>query len=155
MKQKRNSSEDLVAPCGMYCALCSGYLAMKNDVKRNGVRMSYCHGCRPRGKTCAFLKKKCPHLLNHTVQFCYECSDFPCDPLKHLDTRYRTLFRTSFIENLRCIQQQGMNHFLDDQKKKWRCPTCGDLRSCHNGLCFHCQIDVLQKKKKRYRWDDE
>ena len=30
---------DLIAPCGMNCAICSGYLAYKNDVKNKGVRL--------------------------------------------------------------------------------------------------------------------
>jgi hypothetical protein len=153
--KKKNSPEDLVAPCGMYCALCSGYLALKNDVKRKGVRIPYCQGCRPREKKCAFLKKRCNLLLNHTVHFCFECNDFPCEHLKHMDSRYRTLFRTSFIENLRYIEKKGMEHFLIAQKKRWRCPTCGGFLCCHNGLCFRCDIDILRKKKKRFRWEDE
>jgi hypothetical protein len=155
MKPPQSSLEDLVAPCGMYCALCSGYLALQNDVKNKGIRMPYCQGCRSRNKKCAFLKKRCSLLLNRTVAFCYECNDFPCEPLKHLDTRYRMLFKTSFIENLQCIEKKGIRQFLDEQEKKWRCPTCGGLLCCHNGLCFHCDIVELKQKKNRYRWGDE
>ncbi|MHB8104356.1 MAG: DUF3795 domain-containing protein, partial [Dehalococcoidales bacterium] len=52
----------LVAPCGMNCGLCSAYLAMKNDLKKLGIQRSYCAGCRPRGKNCAFMKKNCELL---------------------------------------------------------------------------------------------
>jgi hypothetical protein len=31
-------NEDLIAPCGMNCALCASYLVMKNDLKRKGFR---------------------------------------------------------------------------------------------------------------------
>jgi len=62
MKAVRDS--ELVSPCGMNCAVCSGYLAFKNDVKRKGIRMPYCLGCRPRNKNCAFLKKHCSKLSN-------------------------------------------------------------------------------------------
>ena len=44
---------ELIAPCGMNCNLCSGYLAYHNDTKNNGFRTSYCIGCRPRKKNCA------------------------------------------------------------------------------------------------------
>ncbi len=47
--------EELIAPCGMDCAVCSSYLALKNDVRAKGVRMAYCKGCRPRDKKCSFL----------------------------------------------------------------------------------------------------
>jgi len=62
--------KELIAPCGMNCAVCSGYLALKNDVKAKGVRMPYCKGCRPRDKKCAFLKKRCDLLLNKQLEYC-------------------------------------------------------------------------------------
>ncbi|MGA3288914.1 MAG: DUF3795 domain-containing protein [Candidatus Bathyarchaeia archaeon] len=60
---KATVNPELIAPCGMNCALCSGYLALKNDVKSKGVRMSYCTSCRPRNKNCSFLKKKMPNAI--------------------------------------------------------------------------------------------
>jgi Protein of unknown function (DUF3795) len=154
MKTK-NSAEELIAPCGMNCALCSGYLALKNDVKNQGVQIPYCHGCRPRDKKCAFLKKRCSQLLTHEVNFCYECKDFPCENLKHIDMRYQKFYKMSFIENLLSIEKNGVDRFFSTQKKKWKCPTCDGFLCCHNGLCFHCDIDTLKKKKKKYRWEDE
>ncbi len=35
----------LIAPCGMNRSICGGYIALQNDIKRTGVRMSYCTGC--------------------------------------------------------------------------------------------------------------
>jgi hypothetical protein len=140
-KMKKSFTPDLIAPCGMNCNVCSGYLAMQHDVKSKGLRMPYCLGCRPRDKKCAFLKKGCQRLLNHTVQFCYECSKYPCEKLKHIDTRYQTFFRMSLLENLADIKANGMEKFLRTQEEKWSCPTCGGVKCCHNGLCFFCDIE--------------
>jgi hypothetical protein len=153
MKTK-NSVEALIAPCGMNCAVCSSYLGLQNDVKSKGVRIPYCEGCRPRDKQCAFLKKRCEKLLNKEVVFCYECKDFPCENLKKIDHRYQKFYKMSFIENLQAIEKNGVDRFFHTQEEKWRCPTCGRLICCHNGLCFHCDIDSLKKKKKKYRWED-
>ena len=144
----------LVAPCGMNCAVCSGYLALKHNVKSKGVRMPYCKGCRPRDKKCAFLKKKCEFLMNNKLQFCYECGDFPCERLKRIDKRYRTFFRMSLIENLESIRENGMSDFLKTQGRKWRCPECGGVVCCHNGICFDCSLEKLKSKKKLYRWEN-
>jgi len=148
---------ELIAPCGMNCAVCSGYLALKNDVKNKGIRMPYCEGCRPRDKKCAFLKKRCELLLNNKVEFCYECEDFPCKELKHVDKRYQTLYRMSLIGNLELIKEKGMPEFLETQEETWRCPECGELICCHNGLCFKCNVDELRERaldrKKLYRWE--
>jgi hypothetical protein len=152
---KNHFSSELIAPCGMNCNICSGYLAIHHELRNKGIRISYCKGCRPRDKQCAFLKKRCSRLSNHTVQFCYECKEYPCQELKHLDTRYQTFFRMSPLENLAEIKTKGMENFLRTQEKRWRCPTCGGTRCCHNGLCFHCDREILKTKKKIYRWEDD
>ena len=146
--------KELISPCGMNCALCSGHLALRHDVKNKGVRIPYCTGCRPRDKQCAFLKKRCTRLLEKQVVFCFECPEFPCKDLQHLDTRYCSLFHMSMIENLKYIQKQGMKKFLEKEQNQWKCPTCGDVICCHNGICFRCGIAGLQQKKKKYRWEE-
>jgi len=153
MQQGKFKSE-LIAPCGMNCTICSGYLALKHDVKSKGIRMPYCKGCRPRDKKCAFLKKKCKLLLNNKVEFCYECKDFPCERLKHIDKRYQTFFQMSLIDNLEFIKKNGITNFLKIQEKKWQCPKCGEVICCHNGICFNCGSDKLRNKKKLYRWEE-
>ena len=147
--------EELVAPCGMNCNVCAAYLAVTNDVKSKGLRMMYCIGCRPRNKPCAFLKKECSILRKNEVRYCYECPTFPCDRLSAIDTRYRTQFRMSEIENLKNIRDKGIKSFLKAEEKRWRCPKCGGVISCHNGLCFVCDLDILRKKKRPYQWDKE
>lgn len=149
-----NMRKELIAPCGMNCAVCSGYLALKYDIKAKGIRMPYCKGCRPRDKKCAFLKKRCDLLLNDQVEYCYECRDFPCENLKHLDKRYRTLFHMSFFDNLNFIKEQGIEEFLEKQKEEWKCSDCGGVICCHNGICFSCSFETLKNKKKIYRWEE-
>jgi hypothetical protein len=144
----------LIAPCGMNCALCASYIAQKNDLKTKGIRMPYCAGCRPRNKQCSFIKKRCSKLLTGEVVFCYECADFPCNNLKAIDARYSSRYRMSMVENLHFINVQGMEKFLKMQQEKWKCPTCGGLICCHNGLCFNCDLEKLKAKKKVYQWED-
>lgn len=146
--------KELIAPCGMNCAVCSGYLALKHDVKVTGVRMPYCKGCRPREKKCAFLKKRCDLLLNKQVEVCNECKGFPCENLKHPDKRYQTHFHMSFLDNLNFIKEHGMDKFLEKQKEEWKCPDCDGVICCHNGICFSCSLEKLREKKKIYRWED-
>ncbi|TET46059.1 MAG: DUF3795 domain-containing protein [Dehalococcoidia bacterium] len=130
----------LAAPCGMNCAICSGYLAYKNHPRFKGI-VSYCRGCRPRNKQCAFLKKRCADnlkLLAGEVNFCFECNCFPCEGLKHLDARYRREFNMSMIENLMEIKENGLDGFLEKQYQKYACQRCGDLISVHSQKCFSC-----------------
>lgn len=137
---------ELVAPCGMNCALCMSYLAMRYDVKSKGVMMPYCAGCRPRGKMCAFIKKRCELILKNKVQFCHECKEYPCAKLERLDASYRKRYQTSFIRNLDSIKKNGITKFLKAQRKKRRCPRCGGIICVHNNKCFHCDIGKMKKE---------
>jgi hypothetical protein len=146
-------SKELIAPCGMNCALCANYLAGDYEVRERGVRMPSCAGCRPRGKMCAYLKKRCELLKKQRVEFCYECPDMPCHELQMIDKRYRERYRMSMIENLRAIRTNGLDAFLKAQAEVWRCVRCGGTISCHNGLCFSCDFEALAAKKSKYRWE--
>jgi rubrerythrin len=61
----------------------------------------------------------------------------------------------SMMENLGYIKERGMNEFLEKEEKKWRCPECGGVISCHNGICYTCGLDKLKAKRRKYRWEDE
>jgi hypothetical protein len=147
--------EELIAPCGMNCGICTGYLSFKYAVSDRGLRMPSCPGCRPRNKNCAFLKKRCSLLIAGAVQYCYQCDDFPCKNLEHLDKRYRNLYRMSMIENLEYIKKEGIRSFLQKETDKWKCPDCREIICCHNGICYNCGLEKLKTKKKLYRWEDD
>ena len=144
--------EILIAPCGMNCALCSSYLAQKYDLKNKGLRKSYCAGCRPRGKNCAFMKRNCELIGEGRIKYCYLCEKFPCKRLKHLDERYRKKYHMSMIENLKDIKGSGIAAFLAREEKKWKCVTCGEAISCHDGFCYNCETEDLKKNKKKDGW---
>jgi len=148
----KNMQEILIAPCGMNCALCSSYLSMKNDLRKTGIMKTYCDGCRPRGKNCAFMKKSCELLGEGKVQFCFECEDFPCRRLKALNKRYSAKYHMSMIENLTYIRDRGMEKFLKSEEKKWKCPDCGQVICCHNGICYSCGLEKLKNRKILYAW---
>jgi Protein of unknown function (DUF3795) len=147
---------ELIAPCGMNCAICSRHLALENDVQKKGIKIPYCAGCRPSGKKCAF-QKRCEKklLINKKVRFCNGCENFPCESLKRLDNRYRTFFHMSMIDNLTFMKDEGMKKFLKAQGIKWQCSKCGGVVSCHNGICFSCGLGELKNRKKMYRWVDQ
>jgi ribosomal protein L40E len=155
MKDASIFKNELIAPCGMNCALCAGYLALKNDIKKNGVMIPYCNGCRPRDKKCAYLKRGCENIRDKKIMYCYECDIFPCDNLIHLDKRYKKFYKMSMLDNLIFIQEEGLKKFLEKEKQKWICRECGGMLSCHNGICFQCGMDKLRNKKRLYRWSEE
>jgi len=145
---------ELIAPCGMNCALCWAYQAMQYDLQKKGIHRKYCPGCIPRGEHCRHMRDSCDIVGKGLVRFCFECESYPCERLKRLDKRYRTKYHMSMIENLYAIRDKGMDAFLKDQENRWVCGKCGDhLLCCHNGLCLACDLEkVLQNP--RFRWGE-
>ena len=133
-------SEELIAPCGMNCGICLGFFGYTMSGKK---RKNECIGCNPSGKSCAHLKKFCEKLTKKEIEYCYECKDFPCIHLEKLDQSYQKRFNMSMIENLRMIKKHGMDAFLKEQEKKYKCPECGEIICVHNGKCYSC--DTLIK----------
>ena len=145
----------LIAPCGANCSVCSSYLAMKNGLKKTGIMTRYCRGCGPRGKGCGFTRMGCELLINQRVRFCFECEEFPCYRNKETDERYRNRFHVSLLENLYFIKENGVEKFLEKEEEKWKCPECGGVISCHNGICYSCGLEKLRNKEKKHRWEGD
>lgn len=140
--------EELIAPCGMNCELCVSYIFSKHDLNKQGFHKQYCEGCIPRGKHCTFaLSRKCDLIKTGKIRYCFMCDNFPCDGLKRLDKRYRTKYNMSMIDNLNNIKIKGIEKFLLEQKNKWECNACKELKCCHTNSCLNCNIDELKKKK--------
>ena len=101
----------LIAPCGMNCGICKAYLRQNNP----------CRGCnyaqQNRPKTIANCQLRI--CRERRGSFCYDCTNYPCDRLKHLDNRYRTRYGMSEIENLEYIRDKGIEEFLEQERKKW------------------------------------
>jgi hypothetical protein len=119
----------------MNCGICIAYFGYRLDGDK---RAKPCIGCRPSKKNCAFIMKRCKYLPKKEVEFCYECKDFPCGNLRKLDTRYRTRFKMSMIENLEFIKKNGIDKFLTHQKEKYKCHECGGIICVHDGKCYSC-----------------
>ena len=136
MKHVDTNKELLIAPCGMNCSICLGYLREKN--KCSGCRIDsenkprYCYTCRI--KNCEFLKET-------KSGFCFDCKKIPCTRLKQLDKRYRTRYGMSMIENLTFIKESGIEKFVNKETIRWRCKKCGGTICVHRGYCLSCKLN--------------
>jgi hypothetical protein len=128
---------ELIAPCGMNCALCRAYNAYIHVIPRQRGKVTHCTGCLPRAKNC-YIKRGCKKLSKHQIQSCSECETMPCKKLDHLDQRYRERYSMSMVENLKIIKTQGIQEFLKSQAERYTCPSCGDVVCVHDGKCYSC-----------------
>jgi catechol 2,3-dioxygenase-like lactoylglutathione lyase family enzyme len=132
-------TEDLIAPCGMNCRICIGYFGYTMNGNKRKMR---CIGCKPRDKSCAFLKKYCKKLTKKELDYCYECSDFPCYHLNKIDNLYQERYNMSMIKNIKDIKSYGMKKFLKEQHIRYKCQECSGVICVHNGKCYSCGKEI-------------
>lgn len=129
--------KELITPCGMNCGICKYHYREKKP----------CPGCRKLDKkipTTRFrcIVRECEILKNRKWNYCSDkCNNYPCKRLKALDKRYSTKYHMSMLENLKLINEKGMDVFLDKEEKKWTCPKCGGIVTCHGGKCLTCGFE--------------
>lgn len=123
----------LIAPCGMNCGLCSGYLRAKKQCPGcrgdDASKPNYCVACRI---------KNCEQLSGGDLSFCGDCETFPCKRLKQLDKRYQAKYSMSMLENLQTIREIGLDEFVAREKTRWTCLECGGLICVHKVHCLAC-----------------
>lgn len=140
MNIKSTIKSILIAPCGMNCGICMGYLREKRK----------CPGCRGsdtnKSKSCVLCRiKNCPRLIKNGWKYCFSCDIMPCERLKHLDKRYRTKYGMSMVENLAGIRRLGIIKFVKNERSRWKCPKCGGTICVHRGYCYNCGKKIRKR----------
>ena len=124
----------LTAACGRDCFNCYFYLAKENEnirkmfseklnVPQDKVQ---CNGCREIRGDCQILKNygfngKCKIygcVSSHNVNFCYECSDFPCDLLHPLADGADKFPHNLKVYNLCLIKKMGVENWAKNKAKQ-------------------------------------
>ena len=126
----------MIAPCGLDCSVCKRALAEENP----------CAGCRgPNENKPAFCSEKCGIILcrkrkENGYTYCDECPDYPCADVAEKENRYTSKYPLyeSPGKNLRDIRENGLERFLESERKQWTCGECGHAVSVHTGICSGC-----------------
>jgi hypothetical protein len=133
-----------LAPCGINCGTCRAYLRTRNKcsgcMSPGGSNISHCINCSIRN---------CELLKNTDSKFCFQCAQFPCPRIKHIDKRYRTKYKTGLIQNLRIIKEAGVEAYLLNEGNRWTCSSCGTALCVHQDNCLRCgkvYVDPLYRE---------
>ena len=112
----------LVAPCGIDCGICELYTCRENArlfsaLTARGIPQEKipCDGCRAIGGNCPVIPEECEtyHCVQEKkVEFCYECSDFPCEKLHPSSKRADVLPHNMKVYNLCTIKRVGVEDFV-------------------------------------------
>ena len=141
--------------CGIYCGACSiawhgrtgltdEFAACLGSVPKECIACGGCksdtlyYGCRICGlRSCARGKN---------VEHCSDCSDYPCKSYRTWQRAAKLLPHIQeAVDSLEAIKRDGFDHWLDSQKKRWSCPSCGTPFSWYASMCSGCGYSLVSK----------
>ncbi len=131
---------NLVAPCGLHCGRCVTYQAKYDPaimefLVSTGINRDKlpCNGCRQIEGKCLFVgltKETWPNspttgpcetytcVVEHGVDFCFECQEFPCVKLHPCADMADTAPQNMKVFNLCYIERHGLEEFLKKDSEK-------------------------------------
>jgi hypothetical protein len=126
--------KNLTAPCGKDCFNCPLYIGEENKENRkkflerkNISDDKYrCKGCRENKGYCPGLEilginpncKTYKCVEEHKVEYCFECSEFPCQKLQPVSDRAEHVPHALKICNLVMIQKMGLEKWAKEHSKR-------------------------------------
>ena len=146
---------ELAAPCGLYCGACSTYVARKRGdqaalsavAKRIAQLRGWilkpeedlvCDGCL--SSQLATVCRRCSMracAVEKRIAHCAQCSDFPCQTIIDFNNDGRP-HHSEVLANVRHQQKIGIDAWLDEQEKRWRCSTCSCPIEWYDTQCPQC-----------------
>jgi hypothetical protein len=156
--------------CGIYCGACDIMMAYKTGHKdafaafwsgpivkaiQKSLGIKYddtkpvelkCHGCKTGSlfvncKSCEIrtcdVEKKSDH--------CAVCSDYPCKIFSGFTKMGKLLPHLKQIaHNTESIKKVGVERWLSEQEKRWKCPECQAAFAWYFSRCNNCGGDLRQ-----------
>jgi len=93
----------LLSLCGLNCGLCPMLLG------------NYCGGCGNGNQSCKTARCS---LAHGKIEYCYECSQYPCEKYQHTDEYDSFITHRRQIADLEKARTIGIEHYNAEQQKK-------------------------------------
>jgi hypothetical protein len=160
-KLDKNLAPDktLAAVCGLYCPACTAYIATREEPQRLpllAARMGRtvddvaCEGCRSNKRSfyCRELcvMKSCAERKG--VDFCGQCDEYPCEPLKTFQAA--APHRRELWSSNESIKKGGYEQWFRDMATLYACPRCGVLSSAYDPKCRNCGTAPASEYVRRH-----
>ncbi|TXT58962.1 MAG: hypothetical protein BAJALOKI1v1_1510007 [Promethearchaeota archaeon] len=149
-----NINRDLMAPCGLYCGVCSIYIAHRDDnekfkrvllpVYKAFVKSTddiACTGCLSEGvvfpvcQKCAI--KSC--VREKGIDGCHQCVEWPC---KFVENFPLAVGKKVIKRAIPTWRELGDEKFVEEEEQRYHCPECGNQLFRGAKKCNKCKTSV-------------
>ena len=146
--------KELLAPCGLYCGVCSIYIAHRdNNLKfkekllpiykafAKSVDDIKCTGCLsdkevfPVCRVCAI--KNC--VKEKGLEGCHQCDEFPC---KYINNFPIAIGKKVIMRAIPQWREWGTEKWVEEEENRYHCPECGNPLFRGAKRCNACGIAV-------------
>jgi hypothetical protein len=134
----KHESQNLAAPCGVYCGACPSYYK------------GTCYGCssgRTQKRTSKWgckIRRCC--VGEHKFDSCSQCCEFPCTLITRLQKSHlgekKFRYREEIVDNLRKIKEIGKMNWLKEQQRTYACPKCQGSVVFYLYECLSCRYKM-------------
>jgi hypothetical protein len=156
----RTPDKRLAAVCGLFCPACNVFIGTREDQVRLtvmarrfqlSVEELHCNGCRSE-KRCFYCESKCTMTgcaASKGVEFCGECSEYPCTDLKAFQSEMP--HRIELWKAQERIKEVGYETWYREMIEHYSCHKCGTvnsgLRYCMQEMRSNAELRVCGPHK--------
>ncbi|MBM4236907.1 MAG: DUF3795 domain-containing protein, partial [Euryarchaeota archaeon] len=128
----RREGMRLAGYCGLYCGNCDVFRAweerdaefLKSEAEEDHIPVEEvkCEGCK--SDEVMYWCRKCEIkrcASEKGIDFCCECLEFPCALI--LRFQRSQPHHGPVLANMRAIEDEGIDVWLNNQNTRWRCPS--------------------------------
>lgn len=146
--------KELLAPCGLYCGVCSIYIAHRDDNLKfkqiilpvykafaKGVEDIQCTGCLSDGVVFPVCQacpiKKC--TKNKEIEGCHQCDEFPCKFVQNFPI---PVAKKVILRAIPTRREFGTEVWVEQEEERYHCPECGNPLFRGAKRCNKCKAEV-------------
>jgi hypothetical protein len=140
--------KEYLAPCGLYCSVCSIRAADKNNDQELKQQLAFFFGTSPENIACEGCLSERPFenmvktcsiracAQEKELEGCHQCDDFPCNNVKNYPIEPA---RIRILEVIPRWKELGTECYVAEVEKCYTCSKCGTLLHRYATECSNCQ----------------
>lgn len=144
------------AVCGLYCGACrvvqsneDGSLDKLAQEWGREPEQLVCHGCK--SDVLASFCRDCTFKVcaaSRGVEHCSECGEFPCPELIAFRDD-EAAHHSAVLRNSEAMREHGVARWLELQRERWLCPSCGRRFWWYAKTCAACGAELRDSEAEQ------
>lgn len=140
----------LLAPCGLYCGVCSIYYADKHANNTLKQKLSKTYWCKPEEIECDGCLSDKRYFFCETCQIracvqqkgiigCHECVEWPCERIENYPY---PLAKEYMLHSIPARKDRTDEEWVKWEEHNWICPACGTEAFRGARRCPACKTEL-------------